>query len=138
MPAPSIIRSFWEHLPVLPYTLLSDGSNYRKIHSTAASTVETDPPVAWIPEHYTVLINLAQNPNRLPPNPPSHSRLRERIPQIESTHLIHTEADVLRATHLYLLHPVNVAATLLMPQGGSLYCRSEVQDSSSRTDIRWI
>ena len=128
MPAASVIHSFWQHLPVLRCVPVPGGGNYRQIRSTAASTRETDPPVAWIPEDYTVLINLAQNPDRLPPNPPNHSILRESIPQIERTHLLHTEADVLRAAFLYFVHPVNVAATLLIPIGGNLDCRVEMSN----------
>jgi hypothetical protein len=87
MPAPSVIQSFWEHLPILPVAPLSDDSNYRRINATAASTVDADPPVAWVAEHYSVL------------------------------------TDVLRASFLYFTHPVNVAASLLMPPGGRLECR---------------
>ncbi|KAN0075113.1 hypothetical protein V8E54_007724 [Elaphomyces granulatus] len=128
MPAPSVIQSFWEHLPILPVAPLSDDSNYRRIHAAAASTVDADPPVAWVAEHYSVLINLAQNPSRLPPNPPNNSNLRESIPQVENTHLLCTEADVL----------LNVAASLLMPPGGRLECRIEMLDPRIRTDVRWV
>src|SRR2546429_8674105 len=93
MPVPSVSDSFRERLPVLRCDPLPGGGSYRRVYASAVSTVQTDPPVAWIAEHYTVLINLAKNTNRLPPDPPNDSILREKIPQTERTHTLHTEAD---------------------------------------------
>ena len=49
-------------------------------------------------------VPLYENPSRLPPNPSNNSSLREGIPQVENTHLLWTEADVLRASFLYFTH----------------------------------
>jgi hypothetical protein len=38
----------------------------------------------------------------------------------------------------YFTHPVNVAASLLMPPGGRLECRIEMSDPRIRTDVRWV
>ena len=64
--------------------------------------------------------------------------MRERIPQNEGTHSLITEADVLDASRLYLLHPVNVAVKELLNHG-HLECRREHTASpTSRTDIVWV
>src|SRR5438034_8184288 len=49
-----------------------------------------------------------------------------------------TEADVIRASVLYLLHPVNVAVSQLIPQCGDIYCKSEmIPGAGCRTDVIW-
>jgi hypothetical protein len=58
MPPSSILRSFYELLPDLPYTALPGGGNYRNIRSSSASTDREDPPVSCIQEDVDVLINL--------------------------------------------------------------------------------
>ncbi|MCJ1260006.1 hypothetical protein MMC24_007846 [Lignoscripta atroalba] len=75
---------------------------------------------------------------KLPTTQPTTGPLRDRIPQLERTHLLHTEADVLRASFLYLLHPVDVAVSRLLGTG-SLDCRGEVSSMGGcRNDIKWV
>ncbi|ERF71819.1 hypothetical protein EPUS_01734 [Endocarpon pusillum Z07020] len=60
------------------------------------------------------------------------------MPQLEASHYLSTEGDVLRASNLYLLHPVNVAVKSLITNG-DLYCTSEQSSRGGcRTDIRWV
>lgn len=60
------------------------------------------------------------------------------MPQTEPGHFLHTEADVLRAALLYLLHPVNIVANEIL-SSGILDCRGEVASSRDcRTDLRWV
>ncbi|KAK2795043.1 hypothetical protein FQN50_009802 [Emmonsiellopsis sp. PD_5] len=131
---PTIYDSFWEHLENLPCTAVANG--YRTISASSISTQNVDTPTAWIAENPSVLINLARS--KLPTHPPSTGTLQQRMPQTENTHLLHTEGDVIRASLLYLLHPVNIAASRLLP-AGRLYCRGEQSSGGGcRTDVRWV
>jgi hypothetical protein len=132
--APYMIHTSFQHelyqlnVPPVP-------NNYRQTHSTAASTINTDAPRALETEDEEPIIVLARNSLW---NIRANSRLRERIPQNEGTHSLRTEADVLDASRLYLLHPVNVAVNELL-KNGRLECRREhVASSTSRTDILWV
>ena len=61
------------------------------------------------------------------------------MPSTEHTHYLSTEADVVRASILQLLHPVNSIASRLISQGhGELRCLSEHNAHMyCRTDIVW-
>ncbi len=62
---------------------------------------------------------------KLPPAAPSTGHLLNHMPQVEKTHLHHTEADVLRPSFLYLLHPVNSAVSQLLDAGTLDFSRYE-------------
>jgi hypothetical protein len=132
--APYMIHTSFQHtlykLDVPPVE-----NEYRQTHSTAASTIATDAPRALEAEDKQLIIALACNSLS---NLRGNSRLRERIPQNEGTHSLRTEADVLDASRLYLLHPVNVAANELLNYG-RLECRREhIASQTSRTDVLWV
>lgn len=130
----TVYESFWRILDDLPYTAVPN--DYRAIASTSVSTVNVDPPPAWLAESYGVLTSLARS--KLPSSAPSTGTLRDRMPQLEMTHLLHTEADVLRASFLYLFHPVHVAASRLLNTGNP-DCRGELSATGGcRTDVRWV
>jgi hypothetical protein len=110
-------------------------NDYRQITSTSTSTIDTDAPRALEAEDERTIIVLArENVLKLRGN----TCMREHIPQNEGTHSLRTEADVLDASRLYLLHPVNVAVKELL-KDGQLECRREHTASrTSRTDLLWM
>ena len=64
--------------------------------------------------------------------------LNGKLAEIEQSHYLHTEADVGRASDLYLINPVNIAIQKLLPRGGRIFCRAEqVGRKKNRTDRRW-
>lgn len=97
-------------------------SVYRTISSSADSTKAIDAPSAWIFENYTDLTGIARA--KLPSSPPKTGTLHEQMPQLEQTHFLNTEADVLRASFLYLLHPVHIAVSDML-ETGTLDCKGE-------------
>ncbi|OJD28487.1 hypothetical protein ACJ73_00118 [Blastomyces percursus] len=98
--------------------------------------IDEDAPTAFIAENPAILINAGRS--KLSTHEGSAGPLGQRMPQLENSHLLHTEADVLRASNLYLLHPVNVVANRLLA-AGSLLCRGEVTSNGGcRTDVRWV
>ena len=97
--------------------------------------METDPPRAFPKRNHTELTALAKQ--KLP-QIEGQPCVNQALPQLERSHILHTESDVVRASMLYLIHPVNVAASKLLGNNNkTLYCRSEILSGSSRTDIRW-
>jgi hypothetical protein len=132
--APYMIHTSFQHelypLDVPPVT-----NNYRQTHSTAASTVDTDAPQALEEENEQPIIDLARNKLGIIRG---NNRMRERIPQNEGTHSLRTEADVLDASRLYLLHPVNVAANELLNRGRVECRREHTARNTSRMDILWV
>lgn len=130
----TIHESFWKTLDQLPVAVAPSG--YRTISASSASTVDQDAISAFIQEDGNVLIKLGLHYLPKPPNVPF--RLRQRMPQLETGHFLSTEGDVLRASNLYLLHPVNIAVNSLITNG-HLYCTSEQSSHGGvRTDIRWV
>jgi len=109
--------------------------NYRDVSEGAASTMYVDALKAFVSDDLVALVKLGRNHL---PNPALSPELRHRLPQLEKTHLLHTEGDVVRAAELYLLHPLNVVLSKLV-KNGHLYCRSEQTSAGGcRTDIRWV
>ncbi|OAX81621.1 hypothetical protein ACJ72_04032 [Emergomyces africanus] len=134
MPQPTVFESFWEPLPILSISPLPNNATYRTIRASVQSTIAIDAPKAFVLEKASTLLEIAEN--RLPANV---SSLQERMPQVETSHLLHTESDVIRASIQYLLHPINVATSRLVPSSGRLFCRSEAREGGRcRTDLRWI
>ncbi|KAK9235075.1 hypothetical protein V1525DRAFT_285726 [Lipomyces kononenkoae] len=60
--------------------------------------------------------------------------------EADHTYYLDLEADVVRAAHVYLVHPVNVILQSIYPQL-NICCKSEVRwlrgDSYSRLDMNW-
>ncbi|KAI9034755.1 uncharacterized protein KD926_005704 [Aspergillus affinis] len=60
------------------------------------------------------------------------------MPVLEGTHLLESEADVLRLTTLQLLHPVNIALDQIRPPKTHIFCRTESSiGNTSRFDVEW-
>jgi hypothetical protein len=137
MPIPRILESFHQRLPNIPQE--SVPGNYRATSSSGASTNLQEAIKALFEDNYNVLINNAQP--YLPSNPPIPSPFTKSLPQVERTHYLRTEGDVSRASQLYLIHPVNIAAASVIerfgPNPGRLYCLAEHTTSDSRTDFKW-
>lgn len=132
--AGSVYDSFRQALPSLPQSMALE--TYRSISSSSESTINEDPVRAFTQDNLVALIDLGRA--SVPDSASSDPRLQQQMPQLERSHHLHTEADVLRASSLYLLHPVNVAATRLV-SNGNLFCTSEQTSSGgARTDIRWV
>jgi hypothetical protein len=78
---------------------------------------------------------------KLPHVPNTHQNHRDpllkEMPRQEDSRLLHTEADVIRTSHLYLLNSVNSAVERLLPAGYTLKCRGEVTLNKARNDVTW-
>lgn len=105
--------------------------------SASESTKKQDPIRVLLPNDKAALLKLASDGlERLP----SSSQCRTaRMPRLEKSHLLRTEADVLRLSALQLVHPVNLVLEDLLPSGGQLLCLAEVltQTDRGRTDLKW-
>lgn len=64
------------------------------------------------------------------------SALQSSLPAVERPFLMITEGDVLRATTLYLLHPINLALNAKY-EDTPIYCLSEDSKERIRCDITW-
>ncbi|KAI9695807.1 MAG: hypothetical protein M1836_006073 [Candelina mexicana] len=141
----TIAESFRQPLPslnqrVLPPTtanVMPNARPYRHVQPSAHSTAITDPPRAWELDHPSTLFDLVRHliphGNQQVPRP-----LRNHLPTIESSHVLCTEGDVVRAAVLYLLNPVNVALERLCPAGCRIDCITDgPHGTSSRADIVW-
>lgn len=134
MAPPTIQQCFRQGLPSLPESPVQH--NYRSITASSQSTEDMNAPTAFAEENPNDIVDLALA--RLPPNVLAHNNLQQYMPQLERSHLLRTETDVLRASILHLLHPVNIAASTLVPTG-QLFCQTEQYSThQSRTDITWV
>lgn len=61
--------------------------------------------------------------------------LRNPLPAVERPFLMSTEGDVLRATTLYVIHPINQALNAKYDK--KIYCLSENVKGGVRCDITW-
>jgi hypothetical protein len=99
--------------------------------NSGASTEATDPPKLWI--EYPVENYITRADAELQQD---GDRLQAYLPVVESPFMIFTEADVVRAATLYVLHPINEALNARYQDG--IYCRSESkQQSGGRCDVVW-
>jgi hypothetical protein len=64
------------------------------------------------------------------------SSLRSSLPAVERPILMLTEGDVLRATTLYVTHPINLALNAEYPKA-PIYCFSENVKGGGSCDITW-
>ncbi|KAL1853031.1 hypothetical protein Plec18170_005613 [Paecilomyces lecythidis] len=125
-----ITQCFVQKLPEFPSTFQGD---YRIISSSTTSTRNEDPVSALFVDGAAILIGMArQLIDRVQPHGPI-----SYVPMVEKTHRLGSEADVLRAVVLYLLHPVNMLLSAGLPQGYQIYCQGEVTAVRSRFDIQW-
>lgn len=134
----SIYDSFQKKLLDLELASQKVPNNYRDFSSDTLSTVRAEAPYYWISKDHGSLTKLAKTARDL-----VKGELQDPLPLLEETHYLQTESDVLRASSLYLFHPVNVAATSLLKakgiQGGKLECGSErTTTQRNRTDIKWV
>ncbi|WEW61551.1 hypothetical protein PRK78_007041 [Emydomyces testavorans] len=112
-------------------------SDYRTVTSTATSTALMDPIFALWNGDRKSLLDLA----KWALNSASKSKhVHLPMPQLEDTHRLDKEADIVRLSALQLIHPVNVVVTALMPAGITLRCLSEAssQGNLARTDLKWL
>jgi hypothetical protein len=108
-------------------------NDYRSVSTTSQTTLLMDSVSAFLWEAPSVLMNLAKD--KLPT---INQSLGDYMAQVEKSHYLHTEADVERASDVYLINPVNIAIQELLPNGGRVICRGEQTDrKKNRTDLRW-
>ena len=132
----SIRDSFQRRLPNLPAE--RQPGYYYHVSPLAASTEAFDPPKGFFWRHLSEKFDSARaHLNHL--NHQHATMLYKPMPSTEHTHYLSTEADVVRASILQLLHPVNSIASRLISQGhGELRCLSEHNAHMyCRTDIVW-
>lgn len=122
-------------LPDQPLVVIPSNETYRHIRSTASSTLDADPVAVYFEETVDLYHNLF---DRGFPRIGHGSPLSARMPVMEQTHILETEADVLRLATLQLIHPVNIALQQKCPPGTRLFCRTETSTSgTSRFDVEW-
>lgn len=118
-----------------PLVVIPSDETYRPIRSPASSTLETDPVAVYFEETIDVYHNLF---DRNFPRIGHGSPLCARMPVLEETHILETEADVLRLATLQLIHPVNIALQQICPPGTRIFCRTETSTScTSRFNVEW-
>ena len=135
MSPPAIVTAFNEKLPVEPLVVFASNVRYRSIRSSASSTINTDPVPVYLEEAVDTYRNLSE---RHFPRIGHASPLSSRMPVLEQTHRLETEADVLRLATLQLIHPVNIALQEICPPGTRIFCRAETStDGTSCFDVEW-
>lgn len=130
---PTIAESFLELMPVLQ--IEQPLQKPRPIQVSASSTARVDPLIAWQPADSQELFDYSswifqgdQTPNSL----------LHPMPRIEAFHNLRSEGDVVRASHLYLLHPVNEAIRHVTGGNPQIICAAEeTHGAVARTDISW-
>lgn len=136
----TLAQSFYQNLPVLDHEVPSGrlyGEPHRKLHASASSTSNQDAPRALEPMTALDLINRATTnmPQGVQVQPPSPTGY---FPGDEDSFYLQSEADVVRAAAVYLIHPVNMAMRALCPPGIKIRCSAEKNHSNtSRTDLIW-
>nr|KMM73486.1 hypothetical protein CPAG_09775 [Coccidioides posadasii RMSCC 3488] len=132
-PAITIFQSFSKPLPHVD----SDNVEYRAVTSEAISNQNQDPIRVLTKKDSTILLKSAQEALQLTPSIPE--RLQRPMPLLHKTHYLHTECDVLHASELQLIHPVNVVLSGILAAGVTLRCQSEVvsQKGKARVDLIW-
>ncbi|EEQ33641.1 hypothetical protein McanMca71_004591 [Microsporum canis] len=130
----TIIESFRKNLPVYPEKEVDN--NYRQIGPSSMSTARTRATPAFIVEVPQVLTARANAYLSAIRNLP-FSPLNSMMPSKDDTIYMHTEADVLRASCLDLIYPVNKALCQILNEREKIYCRGETTIGRSRTDLMW-
>ncbi|PGH12372.1 hypothetical protein AJ79_04320 [Helicocarpus griseus UAMH5409] len=135
--APYMVHTSFAH-PLYQLEIAAANNDYRtlNVNSLPASTKDVDASRALEEEHPDTLLRLGrQGLEKIRKIHP----MKERIAQNEGTHFLETEADVLDASRLYLLHPVNIAIGQLLRGGIKLVCKREhTASNTARTDILWV
>lgn len=128
---PLIRDSFGLKLPNLPSK--PPDKDYRKVYPSASTTAIEDPPIVYMRESAGDLANVARHKLR------QLQSLHLYSPSLEETHFLAVEADVVRASGLELIHPINIVLPKLAPSA-KVRCNSEVTDRSnhSRFDMKWF
>ena len=130
---PTIARSLEEALPKL--AVEQPPQIPREIPISASSTRDTDPPKAIQLVHVEQLFHAR---SRIPSGSQVPASLSRHIPHTEAFHWLRTEGDVVRATNLYLLHPVNEALRYVVGDHSGIICSAEERHGTeARTDISW-
>ncbi|EGD90922.1 hypothetical protein H112_01504 [Trichophyton rubrum D6] len=128
MPARTLKQTFYENLTVYPEARVPN--NYRSLGKEADEQVEC---MIVIPDP---LITRAQSYlSRITASPAT--ALNSLALLIDDTINFRTEADVLRASCLELLYPVNSALTEGLGKGERIFCGGERKMNTSRVDLRW-
>ncbi|KAJ6507099.1 hypothetical protein DFH09DRAFT_281514 [Mycena vulgaris] len=130
-------------LPILASTLLDTvmpvltraTPDYVTVDASSTSTKKEMPPLVFFPLDLATLRDVLDKPEVLAQSTQNVDRV-----MVENSHKITVEADVERASHLYLLHGVNQILQrylLLRCPGDSFTCSSQVTKKKSRVDIVW-
>ncbi|KAJ9373622.1 hypothetical protein DTO282F9_2830 [Paecilomyces variotii] len=134
MAQPTVYESFRSPSPWLPS--VPNPGDYRTLSSSTQSTIDIDPLVAWRYEDHQRLVDLVADnfPSEIS-NP--EDNLLKRVACRDGSNLLRSEADVLSATILYILNPVNLAINRNLKQGSMTMSCEQTSPGRIRTDIRW-
>lgn len=125
---PTVHESFQQILPDLQLP----PSVYEEAPISGNTTRSTDPPKVLVPApvaEWTRRADTLLNQYRR-----AHS-MNSRLPAVERSFHMNTEADVVRATTLYVLHPINQAINAMY--GNAICCFAEHSTGPVRCDFVW-
>ncbi|KAJ7235016.1 hypothetical protein B0H12DRAFT_1327575 [Mycena haematopus] len=110
-------------------------NDYHAIAANTTSTKDIDPPVGLVAITPDDLPNAEEDKRMAKPLETMYVRLAT-----EESHVLNTEGDVERVTHLYLLHEINQIleeyVSICYPSK-RLLCNSQSTEGNARTDIVW-
>ena len=127
---PTIYNSFGESLPDLNL----EAAPVLNAHGNSTIALNTDPPKVWLEYSARTYSGAAEDCiiRTLGPSP----QLNTCVPAAELPFHMGTEGDVVRATTLYLLHPINQALNVRF--GSRIICAAEDRgDGKLRSDLIW-
>lgn len=105
----------------------------REVPLPGSSTLDIDPPIALEPCDPLVLFN---EYTRLQSGNDILAGLGSQLPAVEMSFYLRLEADVVHASRLYLIHPINMALQGLTET--RITCQAEESHGpTARTDISW-
>ncbi|KAI9880433.1 MAG: hypothetical protein M1830_003075 [Pleopsidium flavum] len=127
----TLLESFTERLPLL--TTRQAGPRPFGVPRPGPSTLEIDPPIALEPVEPE---DFVREYAKLQDGDCDVQDLEAHLPVVEDSFYINMEADVVRASSLYLLHPINMALSCLA--SCRVFCQAEeTHGPTARTDISW-
>ena len=131
----SIRDSFEQKLPREPEIAFGYDDTYRKFRSNVTSTIDSSGVPVFVKEDIS---NYEMIARRNFPQPRTFSPLNVQMPELEESHLLLSEADVVRLSSYQLFHPVNIALQDVAPRGTKIICSTERPDGRfGRFDVQW-
>ena len=120
-PQDSIVKVLKERLPLFPFgegSSFSDNKFFKIDNPSGKSTQAATPPMAWLAEDMKTFLDTYFTKEFM------NITASYKLPQLEKSFRILVEADVVRASALYLIHVVNIASELYFHLSSRLHTSS--------------